>query len=686
MDDRAIPAILPIASSEFAEWPMPRQGSPEPVTPAPKPEPTRPPAVVGTAGHVDHGKSTLVKALTGIDPDRLAEEKARAMTIDLGFAWLDLPSGRQVSVVDVPGHERFIKNMLAGVGGVDAALLIVAADEGPMPQTAEHLAILDLLGIDLGVVALTKADTVDEEWLDLVTEEVRDLLAPTSLAGAPLVPVSALSGRGLDDLRVALDGVLDGAPPRAAGMRPRLPIDRVFTVSGFGTVATGTLIGGEFVVGQELRVFPSGRATRIRGLQTHQRKADRALPGSRVAVNLAGVAVDELRRGDVLGAPGLLAPTQRLDARLSLLGGSPVRLEQNDEVDLFTGSTEAPARVTLLDRETLEPGEQGWVQFRFRTPLAVLKGDRFIVRRPSPSETIGGGEIVDPLPPRHKRFRPEVLGALETLAQGSPDELVLHALEAGPRDRRELKAGVAGLSPEQVDEALSQLVAEGDALWLGEATENGSKPGAWIVATPAWEEIAGKFQAALQGFHAAQPLRKGMPREEVKSRLRIANARLFDDLVATADARGVLVNDGATLRLPGFALTLEPRLRAQADRWLGALRAAPFSSPAPVEFELDPSVVGALADLGEVIEVGDGLFYAPEAYRRIVDETVGLIDRHGALTLAGFRDHFGTSRKYAQATLEHLDQRRVTRRVGDERVRGVAAPRAVASGTAEHVE
>ena len=642
----------------------------------PSSEASHPPAVVGTAGHVDHGKSTLVKALTGIDPDRLAEEKARAMTIDLGFAWLELPSGRQVSIVDVPGHERFIKNMLAGVGGIDAALLVVAADEGPMPQTAEHLAILDLLGVELGVVALTKADTVDREWLDLVTEEVRDRLAPTSLAGAPMVAVSALTGRGLDELRSTLDAVLDGAPPRPSGSRPRLAVDRVFTVSGFGTVVTGTLVGGELVVGQELRVAPHGRPTRVRGLQTHQRKADRALPGSRVAVNLTGVAVEDLRRGDVLAPAGLLTPTQRLDARLRLLPASPVRVEQNDEVDLFTGAAEVPARVTLLDRETIEPGDTGWVQFRFRTPLAVLKGDRFIVRRPSPSETIGGGEIVDPLPARHKRFRPEVVGALETLALGSPDELVLQALESGPRELRELRAGVAGLAPEEVDAVLAELAAEGDAIWLGGEPGDGPKPGRWLVAATVWEGVSARLEETLAGFHAAQPLRKGMPREEVKSRLRLSPTRLFDDLVATAAARGVLVDDGATLRLPAFAISLDPSRRAQADRWLGALGASPYAPPAPADFGLDPSTTGALRDLGEVVEVGDGLFYGPEAYRRIIAETVALIDRDGRLTLAGFRDHFGTSRKYAQATLEHLDQRKITRRVGDERVRGVAAPKA----------
>jgi selenocysteine-specific elongation factor len=353
-----------------------------------------------------------------------------------------------------------------------------------------------------------------------------------------------------------------------------------------------------------------------------------------------------------------------------------VRLEQNDAVDLFTGSAEIPARVTLLDRESIAPGEEGWVQFRFRTPLAVLKGDRFIVRRPSPSETIGGGEIVDPLPVRHKRFRREVVGALETLAQGSPDELVLQALEAGPREVRELRSGVAGLAPEQVDSVLAEIIAEGDAIRLGGDQTGTFKPGTWVVAAHVWEGITARLAETLAGFHTAQPLRKGMPREEVRSRLRLSPARLFDDLVRTAASRGLAVDDGSTLRLPDFSISLDPASRAQANQWLRALAGSPFAPPAPADFGLDASTTGALRNLGEVIEVGEGLYYAPDAYERIVAETVAMIDRDGTLTLAGFRDHFGTSRKYAQATLEHLDQRKITRRVGDERVRGVAAPAA----------
>ena len=625
--------------------------------------------VVGTAGHVDHGKSTLVKALTGIDPDRLAEEKARAMTIDLGFAWLALPSGRRVSVVDVPGHERFIKNMLAGVGGIDAALLVVAADEGPMPQTLEHLAILDLLGVDRGLLVLTKADAVDADWLDLVAEETRERVAGTGLADAPLVAVSALKGTGLTELRATLDRILSEAPPRPGGNRPRLPVDRVFTVAGFGTVVTGTLAGGPLAVGQELRVEPRGLPTRVRGLQTHQTKVDRAGAGARVAVNLSGLAVEQLRRGDVLAPPHLLHPSQRLDARVRLLDDAPVALEQNAAVDFFAGAAELPARLTLLDRERLEPGETAWVQIRFREPLATLKGDRFIVRRPSPSVTIGGGEVVDPAPPRHRRFRPEVLGALETLAAGSPDEVVLQAIEREPREVRALRGGFAGLTPGEVDAALDQLVAEGDAVVLGGGAERARRPGDFVLAAPAWEGLRERLRATLAPFHAAQPLRRGMPKEEVKSRLRLVPPRLADDVLAAAVAAGAAVDDGQTLRLPGFRIALDPARRRVADRYLAALAAAPYTPPGPVEFGLDAETLGALEDLGEVVRVADGVVFAPAAFDALVRDTLALLERDGSLTLADFRDHFQTSRKYAQAMLEELDRRRLTRRVGDARVR-----------------
>jgi selenocysteine-specific elongation factor len=338
--------------------------------------------VIGTAGHVDHGKSTLIRALTGIDPDRLQEEQARGMTIDLGFAWLRLPNGVEVSIVDVPGHERFIHNMLAGVGGIDIALLVIAADEGVMPQTREHVAILDLLGITSGVVALTKRDLVDDEWLDLVQADVEEFLSATTLKDARVVPCSATTGSGLDTLLDVLENLLARERTRPNAARPRLPIDRVFTVAGFGTVVTGTLIDGELSLGQELEVQPGGLRGRVRGLQSHRKKLDTIPAGTRTAVNLSGLAVDDLRRGQVLGAPGTLTSTRAVDARLRLIRDArPLR--HNAEVTFHTGAAETMARVSLLDRDELQPGEEAWAQVRLRDEVALARGDVFVVRLPS---------------------------------------------------------------------------------------------------------------------------------------------------------------------------------------------------------------------------------------------------------------------------------------------------------------
>src|SRR5579863_9287516 len=325
---------------------------------------------IGTAGHVDHGKSTLVKALTGIDPDRLVEEKERGMTIDLGFAWLTLPNGREVSIVDVPGHEGFIKNMLAGVGGIDAALLVIAADEGVMPQTREHLAILDLLRVPRGVVALTKADLVDDEWLALVREEAQEVLQPTTLVGAPIIAVSAITRQGIPALLAALEQMLVEAEQRQNIARPRLPVDRVFTMTGFGTIVTGTLLDGSFQIGQEVEILPRGLKTRVRGLQTHRHSVISAQPGNRVAINVANVARTEIARGDVVALPGQLRSTMLVDARIQLLSDAPRPLEHNMQVDFYSGAQEIPARVRLLDTEELLPGKSAWGQLRLSRPAA----------------------------------------------------------------------------------------------------------------------------------------------------------------------------------------------------------------------------------------------------------------------------------------------------------------------------
>lgn len=486
--------------------------------------------VIGTAGHVDHGKSTLVHALTGINPDRLREEQEREMTIDLGFAWLTLPNGEPVGIVDVPGHRDFIENMLAGVGGIDAALFVIAADEGVMPQTREHLAILNLLRIPGGVVALTKVDLIDDpDWLELVQADVEEVLRGTVLEGAPIVPVSARTGQGLRELIAALQEVLTRTPPRPDRGRPRLWVDRVFTIGGFGTVVTGTLVDGHLEIGQEVEILPQGLRARIRGLQTHKTKIQRAVPGSRVAINLSGVSKQDLSRGNLVTLPGWLRPTTLVDVRLDLLSDAPFPLKHNAHVKFFCGSAETLARVRLLGAETLTPGESGWAQLELDDPLPLVRRDRFIVRLPSPAVTIGGGEVVDPHPGRkHRRFRPEVIARLETLARGTPAEILLQTLERqGPMTVRELlDASALG---EAAQDALTELLAAGDALILDAVSD--PAPARLIASRSWWSATVARAREELAAYHARYPLRPGMGREGLRSALRL-DPRIFNGWMA----------------------------------------------------------------------------------------------------------------------------------------------------------
>ena len=634
--------------------------------------------VIGTAGHVDHGKSTLVKTLTGIDPDRWEEEQRREMTIDLGFAWLTLPSGRSVSIIDVPGHERFIKNMLAGIGGIDAALLVIAADESVMPQTAEHLAILDLLGIQHGLVVLTKVDLVDEEWLALVREEVREKLRDTSLAGAPQVAVSARSGQGLAELMAALDAQLDRMPARAQEHgEPRLPIDRAFTIGGFGAVVTGTLLDGPLHLGEEIEIGPKGLRARVRGLQTHQRKAEIALPGTRVAVNLAGVSHHDLARGDMLALPGRMRPAELLDARLRLVADAPRPLKQNDRLDLFVGAAETLCRITLLDSDELRPGQSGWVQLRLDRPIAVSRGDRYILRQPSPSRTVGGGRIIDLNPPRHRRFRPETSAALESLARGRPADLLLRALDDGQPHEWAVLLKASGLPAGAAAEALKELVAEEKVLVLGEAdtltrwhddtliaTHLVIVPACHLVTPQGWATITEKLATAVRGYHRRYPLRAGMPREELRSRLKL-NGDALDAVLTTAAAQGRATPRDTSVGLPEHTPTLAPEQERVVRRLLDSYRAAPYSPPAP---DVEPELLGWLLEQGQITRVAPDVAFLPHTYAEMVAWVREQISATGSVTVAQFRDRFGSSRKYALALLEHLDERKITRRAGDARV------------------
>jgi selenocysteine-specific elongation factor len=636
--------------------------------------------VIGTAGHVDHGKSSLVHALTGINPDRLKEEREREMTIDLGFAWMTLPSGERVGIVDVPGHKDFVKNMLAGVGGIDAAVFVVAADEGVMPQTREHLSILDLLQVRGGVVAMTKVDAVaDPDWLDLVEADLLDVLEGTVLQRAPVVRCSSRTRQGLDTLVAEIDRCLAGSPPRRDVGRPRLPIDRVFTIAGFGTVVTGTLSDGSLGTGQEVEVQPSGLRARIRGLQTHKQKVEVAVPGSRAAVNLTGVSKEDVRRGEVLTVPGWLRPTTLVDCQLRYLPDALQLLKHDMAVDFFSGAAEVSARVRLLGQKSLSPGEVGWVQIQLAEPVALVKGDRFILRQPSPSVTIGGGVVVNPFPGRrHPRFRPEVLAQLETLAHGTPEEILLQNLERRqPCEAQDLLSR-SSLARQQARASLLALVQEGQIVVLGQHGGAGGPAAvpepAFVVSRSGWGALRERIETLLDDYHRRFPLRAGMPREEVKSRLAPyvpdLTPRLFNDLVGRAVEEAWLAEAAGTLRLASHQAAFTPRQQQNVDLLFYTFRQNPYTTPSVAQAEemVGSDVLSALLEQGRLVKLNDEVLFLAETYEQMRNQVVAFLKAHERITVAQVRDLFGASRKYALALVGYLDEQRITRRVGDERV------------------
>ncbi len=610
--------------------------------------------VLGTAGHIDHGKSVLVQALTGIDPDRLREEKERGMTIDLGFAWFKLPSGREVGIVDVPGHERFISNMLAGVGGIDLALLIVAADDSVMPQTKEHLAILDLLGVRRGVVVITKKDLVDEELLSLVALEVEELVRSTSLSEAPVVAESAATGEGLPEHISVIDECLNSTEPRRDIGRPRLPIDRVFTISGSGTVVTGTLIDGSLSRGQEVEIIPPGVKSRLRGLQTHMSRIDTASPGSRVAANLTGVTTSQLKRGDVLTNPGWLVATTMLDARLRLLPHVRRPLRHNANVSFYTGAAEAMAEVRMLENEELKPGESGWVQLVLDRPVAVVKDDGFIIR--SPMDTLGGGNIIVPHTKRHRRFRPDIIQRLNAMENGTAQAVIIATLETKQPMEEASLLSRCSLPANEAREAIEILVEQKEIIAVGQGERR------LLFTGLGWESLVKKAVNTLEDYHRKFPVRPGMLKVELESRLKLPPAtalqRLFDE--------GVLIEEKATARLPSHQIHLDTEQQVKVDAFLRSLAENPYAPPADLKPE--PDLVNLLLQQGKVVKVSESVIFTTPVYDEMAQRITAYIKDHGKVTLAEVRDLFGTSRKYAQAILEYLDDKKITRRVGDERL------------------
>jgi len=556
----------------------------------------------------------------------------------------------------VPGHERFVKNMLAGVGGIDLALLIVAANEGVMPQTREHLAILDLLRVKRGIVVITKKDLVDEELLSLVRMEVEELIGATAISEAPVMDVSAVTGEGLPELVGAIDGLLDTTEPRQDLGRPRLLVDRVFTMAGSGTVVTGTLIDGSLSAGQDVEIVPAGLKSRIRGLQTHKSRIDTAGPGSRVAANLVGMATSQLQRGDVVTRPGWLIPSRVLTAKLSLIPYLQRPLRHGATVSFHTGAAETMAKVRLLEGDELRPGGGTWAQLVLDRPVAVIKGDHFIIR--SPMETLGGGDIVDARARRLRRSRPEVIQNLRAREEGTAEEVIMALLEA--KQPLELSALVAqcNLPAEEVKSVIESLIEQGQIVGM---VEGGRR---LLLTAAGWGRLAEKVTAVIGDYHRRFPHRSGIPKVELGSRLKLGN--YASAALANFISQGIIVEDGGHVRLPAHTVRLTAEQQAKIDAFLQSLTKSPYAPPG--EFIPEPDLLNPLVEQGRVVKVSEGIVFSAPAYKEMVAKVTDHIRVNGRVSLAEVRDMFQTSRKYAQALLEHLDGEKVTRRVGDERV------------------
>jgi len=622
--------------------------------------------IVGTAGHVDHGKSALIEAITGTHPDRLQEERDREMSIVLGFDTFQLPDGKAVSVVDVPGHRDFIENMLSGIGSIDACLLVIAADEGVMPQTKEHLNILHLLEVTKGVIALTKIDLVeDPEWLDLVEIEIHEALSGTALKEAPVVRVSAKEKSGIDDLISTLGEVLEDQPPRLDLRRPRLSVDRVFLMPGFGSVVTGTLLDGSFRVGDEVSLLPGSVKGRIRGLQNHNQEVQEIGPGNRAAVNISGIDQGDIQRGNVVIYPGTYESSRRLDVRFQYLpdAGKPIMHDQ--EVKLFLGADETTARVRLLGRDTLLPGEEGWLQLELHDPVVAVRGDRYILRRPSPSETLGGGVILDPHPGRrHKRFDNTILERLEALTGGDPRDVLIQTLNrAGVMLRTDLVQR-SGLDQKDAAGILEELTLEGSILSVGESGPKGGR-----VAIPGiWKGLLSELVERVEAYHEHYPLKPGMPLEELKSQSNYSED-VFRIAVEEQIRAGLLTKDGPNIRRGDFEVVFNDAQERSSKDLLAQFAADPTQPPSVADCKaaVGEEVYQALVAMERLKQISTEVVFSPDAYQAMIEKLRARLTRDGTITVAQTRDMFGSTRKYVLAFLEHLDSEGITVRDGDVR-------------------
>ncbi len=629
--------------------------------------------ILGTAGHIDHGKTTLIKALTGIDTDRLKEEKIRGITIELGFASLKLPGGETIGVVDVPGHEKFVKHMVAGATGVDIVALVIAADEGVMPQTREHLEICELLKVKKGLVVLTKTDLVDDpEWLELVMEDVKDFLSGTFLEDAPIIPVSATEGKGLEKLLSELQKIVDSVEPRPASGNFRMFIDRVFTIKGFGTVVTGTSLSGHLRVGDEVMVYPQRLESRVRGLQVHNTEVSDVYSGQRTAINLQGLEKSSIERGNVVATPGSLIPTYMVDAYFEYLASNQKPLKNRSKARLHIGTTEIISTVVILGKDELIPGESAYVQFRMEKPTTTLAGDRYILRSYSPVRTIGGGHVLNPLPRKHRGNLRNAAEKLRMLDEGSSDDAFLwHLKEAGLRGISKVELGIrTNLTPGVFEKLWQKALSGGVALLYDRESQK-------IVYKDAVETAKRMIIERLEEFHRENPLKTGLGKEELGSKMPPwLESKLFNQILLQLSGEGVVVQEKEWVRLASHRPDLgkeEEKIKNKIEKlYRDAGLTPPFFKEIvpqlPGDSKVKQDVLDLMLEEGILVKVKDDMYFHREPLKGLKDSLVKFLEEHKEISPAEFKKLTRASRKFSIPLLEYFDSTRVTIRVGDKRV------------------
>jgi len=616
--------------------------------------------IIGTAGHVDHGKTTLIKALSGIDTDRLAEEKKRGITIELGFAHIPNDAGYNIGVVDVPGHEKFIKHMLAGIGGIDFVLFVVAADEGIMPQTREHFEILNSLGIDDGIIAVTKCDMVEEEWLEMMLEEVDEYFKGSFLEGKPVIPVSAATGEGIERLHSEIIAKCDRDNKRREEKELfRLPVDRVFTMQGFGTVVTGTLMDGSVKVGDDIFIYPEAAKAKVRGIQTYGRDTDTASAGQRTAINLSGVSKDDIDRGDIAAYPGAVTVTSMIDTELTIFSSTDRVILNNSRVHLYCGSDEVLCKVILLDRDALSAGETAYAQLRLEEPAAVRRGDRFIIRFYSPVITVGGGRIIDALPVKHKRNKPEVLAGMDVLSHGTVSEIIYAKASERRFVRQGELASELGLLGHEMAAAAEKGIAEGSLVVLPDDT---------IVSDSKYLRLRADTENIINDYHGSNPLADGIPRQELISRLRerwfTSDDKLVQSVIKYMLAQGFIEDRGKSIAISGFSIEYteeQKNLKAEIEAMYAKAGIEMIKNDEVFALYKDGRIIRAiLEDLeseGVIYKVNPSYYIEKGSWDKAVLAAMSFDDE---FTLAEYRDRLGTSRKYAAEFLPAMDKAGIT--------------------------